>query len=399
MSRTRSRLGAFLGAAALITASLVAAPPAAAAVLPGGLATSFEIDGDSGGAVDWNTGAFSPYTTSSGNLSTGVLAKQIGSDACGAPDPTTFTNGSKIDGTWPPNATPTSVQTKADLCSAGSAYEIVDVGGTNHVILYLNWTRVTGGTGDLTVYQHLQGAGAGRTGDLLIEFNYDPSSGTSVDALRWNGSAWASSPATETCQAVVAPSQTFGEMAIDLTASGLIPTDRCSDFTTGQVLSRTGNSQNANIEDFLNPPSLTINTCASLQVEKVVEGAVPEGLGFPYQVSQKDGADLGTPAGATDSDGSEATITSTIQGGQTHTWMGLVTSPDYMVQELTGELPAGVTLKSVVCSATNFFAPGAPRTDVVLYENGSATGNVFPVFPDALGGAPRTAPSRTRPRH
>ncbi|WP_110589871.1 DUF11 domain-containing protein [Microbacterium suaedae] len=408
MSRIRTRLGAITAAAALAAAGL-AAPPAFAADIPtsvGNVNTLFEIDGDMAGTNDWDGvlsgAAYGPYTTAEGDPSTGILGYSSGEEYCateGVPtqeDPSMFPGSQTIDAD-PWIIGTGNVNKKSDLCSAGSAYEIVDVDGEAHIIFYQFWNRSADGTGDLTVYQEFTGPQAGRGDDLLIEFNYDANGGGAVDiqVLRWNGTSWV--PGTGSYQAdygtngVDGNVGTFGEMAVDLTDSGIFSHEQCDTFTSGQVMSRTGNSQQAQLQDTMSPPPLVISDCNDLTVTKETTGPVPEDLLFSYVIEQADGMPVhadGLVGPVADEDASNASITASIGAGESHTWQNLFADPDYLVRELTGDLPAGVSLDTVVCTYTNLFEAGAPVESVVLYENGASTGAVFPMFPHTVADAP-----------
>ncbi|WP_197517175.1 hypothetical protein, partial [Microbacterium karelineae] len=408
MSRTRTRLGAIAAAAALAAAGL-ATPPAFAADIPttvGNVNTLFEIDGDMAGANDWDGvlagTAYGPYTTTEGDPSTGILGYTSGEEYCatdGLPpqqDPSMFPGSQTIDSD-PWTIGTGNVNGKSDLCSAGSAYEIVDVDGEAHIILYQFWNRSADGTGDLTVYQEFTGPLAGRDDDLLIEFNYDANGGGAVDiqVLRWDGAQWVAGTAAYEADygtnGVDGNVGTFGEMAVDLTDSGIFTHDQCDTFTSGQVMSRTGNSQQAQLQDTMSPPPLVISDCNGLTVTKETNGPVPDDLLFRYVIEQADGmpvhaGDLVGPV--LDEDGDVASITASIGAGESHTWQNLFADPDYLVRELTDELPTGVSLDTVVCTYTNLFVAGAPVESVTLYENGASTGAVFPMFPATVAEAP-----------
>ncbi|WP_206447925.1 LPXTG cell wall anchor domain-containing protein [Agrococcus sp. KRD186] len=400
------KLAAAVAALALgLFAPLVAtaATPAEAASL-GGISTQFEIDGNMAGAGDWDgvsDGVYGPYTTASGHASTGVVDVSAGTEYCegGAlplPDDV-LVAGQKLDGATRTLEAGTS-NSKSDLCEVGAAYEIVEVDGQFHTMFYQYWTRAASGTGDLTVYQELLGPNpASRFDDVLIEFDYN-SSGPAVDvnALRWNGSVYA--PTSIDFQAGYGTNGaagnvgTFGESAIDLTASGLLSSTECQTFSLGAAMSRTGNDQNANLQDFFGGlPGMQISNCGSLTVQKVVNGVAPDGLTFPYVVSELDGAAVHGAGGAAgpvaDTDASTSSISADIAAGGSHTWNNVLASPDYRVAEIVADLPTGVTGVSVVCTYQDWLSPGQPSQEVTVWEDGDYTGSAFPVFPTSIGAA------------
>ncbi|QNP54976.1 DUF11 domain-containing protein [Tessaracoccus defluvii] len=375
----------------------MAAVPASAADIPlaggGTLQTRFEIDGNMDGANDWNGIFATPYGPN--GTSTGILDVVDGSEPCNGSNDDVFVSGTKLDNaTWP--LVTGGANKKSDLCRSGAAYEIVRVNGQQHIILYQYWTRNPEGTGDLTVYQVLEGPQPGRADDYLIEFDYDSkgAGGVAIDALGWNGSKWVSTPGSVIYQAkagqVTATDKvgTFGEMAIDLTASGLLPEDGCVVTATGPVMTRTGESQSASLVDHFAGEPMQLTSCTSLSVTKVVEGAVPAGQQFDYSIVQVDGKpvhDDKLTGTVQDTDISTSSITAKIGAGDTHTWNNVIAQPDYLVSEDTSTLPAGVTLDTIECTYTDLYQVGRPRVTTTIYENDEYTGHEFALFPSSTG--------------
>ncbi|MCE1177668.1 MAG: DUF11 domain-containing protein, partial [Micrococcales bacterium] len=402
--RGRLRLAQFASAAvvsalAFAGTTVINPAPAHAEAVLGPITTKFEIDGDFTGANDWSNiapGNYGPYPTATGQPSTGILDAKRGTEVCGNEiDSTAFNNDVKPDDpTWP--TSPQNVNDKSDLCEAGNAYEIVQVDGQQHVILYQYWARNPQGTGDLTVYQEIEAGPDGRAGNYLIQFDYSSSNeANTISILAWNGSSWVLQSTQVVYDAdsgkIAATNQegTFGEMALDLTASGILPENQCVTASTGDVISRTGNSQSASLQDLLRPPAMDLTNCNSLSVSKVVNGGVPTGSQFDYVISQADGAPVhdGTLTGSVpDQDTSTGSITATIGGGQTHTWNNVIAEPDYLVKEVN--LPEGVTLKSIVCTYTDLYEAGGPTKTATLYENGAYTDEMFKIFPSSAAAAP-----------
>ncbi|WP_416888788.1 hypothetical protein, partial [Microbacterium sp.] len=398
------------------TAVAATLPQPPASGLPD-IVTKFEIDGNMSGADDWDgvlVSPYGPYTPTSGgaSASTGIIDANAGDEYCvvpggtAQPDPSGFSGSNTVDAlTW--NIQPINVNKKGDLCSSGVAYEIVQVGGQQHIILYQYWSRSPEGTGDLTIYQLLEGPLAGRADDYILQFDYDANgTGISINALEWNGLQWETAPSGlyyEAAYGQVSAADeegTFGESAIDLTASGLLPATECVNVTTGAVLTRTGNNQTAQLQDYFVGAPIEINTCNSLEVSKVVTGGtVPEGQTFTYRVDQADGLTVhddtlvGTVA-ESETPPTTAAIEAEIGAGQTHTWQNVIAEPDYRVSELTGSLPPGVTLDTVQCTYQDLYEAGWPTKTITLYENGAyttvgdpAVRTMFPMFPSSTGAA------------
>ena len=144
---------------------------------------------------------------------------------------------------------------KNDTCSGGAALEAVNVNGAVHYILYEYYTRTPTATGDQSVVMSLDGPLPGRCDDLLIDYDFGPSSGVVTSIYGWTPSAadacanplgsgsWGggtisaslvqtASGANPELTPATANADTFGEFAIDLTAAGVLPADRCATFTT-----------------------------------------------------------------------------------------------------------------------------------------------------------------------
>ena len=385
------------------------APPADAAVV-GTVTTAFEIDGNMAGAADWDGAGYGPGTTpgTPPRPTTGLLDRVDVTDPCVGDgstgmDPTGAPGTQTLDGTWAPG--PANVNAKGDLCGGGATYEIVLVDGQQHIIFYAYWLRAPEGSGDLSVFYEFEGGAAGRDGDRLLEFDYDSSgSGTvTVKQWSWDGSSWVLG-GSMVFQATTGPNPdyadanvgTFGEMAVDLTASGFLPSTECRTFTTGTVVSRTGEAASGNqLQDFLpEDQDLTISNCGGITVQKVVQGTAPAGLTFTYVIDQADAMPVHGPTGATgpvsDTDASVNSITASIAAGGSQTWTNVLAQPDYRVVEVVSDLPAGVTALSVVCTYQNWYVAGHPTQQVTVWQNGEHTGSVVPIFPSSIGA---TAPT------
>jgi hypothetical protein len=199
---------ALLTAAGFAVVVLGTAPAASAASFPAAgpapaFSTNFEIDGNKqvnggpSGGMDWNA-LFSianplspvysalpgPYTTPTGQPSTGILGVTFGADPdfggasiCASGDDATAFPGSNTIDTNPWVTGRTNVNNKGDACTGAAAYEIVRVTGPgydqDHTILYQYWTRSFDATGDMSVFQILDGPLPGRCDDRLIGFDYN----------------------------------------------------------------------------------------------------------------------------------------------------------------------------------------------------------------------------------
>ncbi|WP_157432122.1 prealbumin-like fold domain-containing protein [Agromyces italicus] len=384
--RARQRLISALAITGLLAtggAVFMAVAPAtsAAAADLGPISTSFEIDGDmeSDGAVDWNdlfgNTPLDPYTTASGDSSSGVIDAEHAADSgaalggtCGVDDEvlSVFPGGAKInDDPWD-DLIDGAANAKGDACSGGSAYEVVNVDGDDHIIFYHYWTRYSG-NGDMTSYSVFEGPdGSTRDDDYLIEFNYDPSGNpnTVVRVLSWVGNSWepignpivfqaAVGPNTET-GSVAGENDTFGEMAIDLTASGLLPSDgTCETFLVSGFITRTGNSDTATLQDRLiaNDP-ITLSNCGNLVVKKLGTDGAPDAT-FDYSVTRTGGGPVhdGTLVGPTDTVAGPNGLGADIGIADVHEWKNVFAGDDYQIAESAP--PAPWALKGYSCTVDN----------------------------------------------
>lgn len=269
--------------------------------------TKFELDGDRLAPNDWDQ-FYGPYVTSQGCQSAGIVSSTSGRDYC-APtqvDYTIISPGTKIDSTsWPrANGKPNE---KGDLCSTAAAIEVVNVDGEYHYLYYSMWTRSPDGTGDLSVYSMLAGPLAGRSDDRLIEFDYNPSAGDAVvRVLSWNGSVWYETNALgstdfayalgRNTQAVdggtaTANHPTFGEYVVNLTTADVLPPDECNTFTATSSVSRTGNDQSANLQDYIDyTTGMSLRSCNAIQVTKEVTPLAPRAAPSPMSSAARAGA-------------------------------------------------------------------------------------------------------------
>ncbi|MCU1689571.1 MAG: hypothetical protein JWN20_1499, partial [Jatrophihabitantaceae bacterium] len=456
-----SRFVASLGAALLTAAGfavvvLAGAEPASGVAFPAvgaapAFSTNFEIDGNKpvnggpNGGMDWNAlfstanpanpayfGLPGPYTTPTGQQSTGILGRTYSADpdAGGATiclsgsDSTSFPGTNTIDSN--PFTTGTAaVNNKGDACTGAAAYEIVHVTGPGydqlHTILYQYWTRSADATGDMSVFQILTGPVAGRCDDRLIGFDYNANvqniasytayawqaadcPGAGTGAGTWVVSGTGGSVGAAGANADVVPAGqtanqgTFGESAIDLTALGVLPSGACRTFTTSGFITKTGNSNTAQLIDYVGfAAPLTLSNCNGVTVGKVSNSPnFAPATAFTYVIDQVDSRTVHDASltginqsnvALSDQDASVNSITHTINVGDTHTWSRVLAQPDYRVTE-PAPLPTGWTLQTIVCSYTDLFAPaGSQEKTATLYQNGAYTDQVFQIFPSSTGAA------------
>lgn len=404
----RRRRGAAAIAVALIAAVLVplgAAGPASAATLsPSGLQTGMAVNGTTTPAAppnNFNWGDFitdvqpdgsftfvptGAYTTAQGLQSSGIMqaafdwdnnaetaACAVGAEPTGAPPSQSPNTNPWLPGSAKPNE-------KGDLCSTGYGLEVVVAAdGTRHAILYGYWTRYVG-NGEVSIFQNLEGPAAGRCDDVLIEFDY-ASSGTTARVLRWVPTAgdacanplgagtWQAQPGTadiawstgvrqEGPPLTNQPLETFGEFAIDLNTAGIFAPTQCSTFVVSEMFTRTGNSPQANIQDFAEhtPDPMSISNCGDLTVTKET---VPDGVvaddDFGFTIARDGGVVIPGPPPV-------GTIDDTVAAGETKTYPDVLAGSDYRLDETA--IPAPWSLQSVVCTAIPL-AGGAPQQFVL----------------------------------
>jgi hypothetical protein len=371
----------------------VAFTVAARAALPDHLGTgdftAFEIDGDIAGANDWEAGGYGPYTTAQGRASTGTVAiSPLGqSDACESPGDDFYTGSiAGVPFPWPSGTG--NVNRKNDICEFGSALEIVDVDGEYHYVVYGYAARPGDATGDVSLLFVLDKPNT-EVGDVIIEFDYNPSSAVaSFRQATWDGASWVVSALADGAQGAVGPNpfpsggaepgdQTFAEFAIDLTSNDILPpadpvtgAEECGTFTSGGFATYTGNDASSSLGDRAAPSAPTpVSNCTDVQISKAANVDAP-GVLFEYDLDRAGGETvhddtLVPPAGVTDLDGSTAGIAATIEVGQTHLWQNVFAGDDYQLQETL--VPDGWDLVDVTCTWYDPFT-GTTNTDVVVTD-------------------------------
>jgi hypothetical protein len=392
----------------VITAGLVTVPglvrPADAAFPGQPWQTNFEIDGNevvngpsppSGGAgVDWANAA--SFLQDFGNVT----------EACTGTDPTTISGKLDDFNVFAPNPVPGQILAKGDLCQAAIGWEVINVttptGATElHYILYSAWRR-NPVPGEISFYVPLIG-GPTKQDVTLIKFNYDSAGqgSTSVSELRWNGSTWvetALSPTTAFNSAVNAgQSPSFGEFAVDLTATSILPStpSTCQTFSSSFVFTQTGNAASAELKDYIGMPPLEISNCSQIEITKVTDPAVPDPPAtFTYNLTQIDGGPVqdSTPYTPPNSDANPSLAvlngSLTVPGSPTDDPGNIIAATGYQLLEGLPP-PSPWSHVSVVC---NYFNPlvldanlnATPATATLTNPNGSPTGQTFVVSPPGL---------------
>jgi hypothetical protein len=127
------------------------------------------------------------------------------------------------------------------------------------------------------------------------------------------------------------PAGTFGEAAVNLTAAGVFPAGTCEALGSAFLKSRSSASFPAEVKDFVAPQPVNIANCGTIKIHKVTENGDAT---FGYTTT-----------------GGLSPATFTLSNGGTQTYgPNTVLAGNYSVTEST--IPAGWTLKSLVCTAT-----------------------------------------------
>ncbi len=328
----------------------------------------------------------SPFDAADGNL---VLNDET-QDWVNAPNfakgldkPTGQTDDSFGQGTKEDTAVPTVVDgsipnNKSDLTRLYVANQRV----AGKEFLYLAWERVQEPTGttnmDFEFNQSTQLSGNGVTpvrtaGDVLIK--YDLSQGGVNPVLGYH--LWATTGnAATVCEASnalpcwdkvhtlsgnfegsinsapvtdpIAPNaprtlstRTFGEAAINLTDSGILPANSCSGFGRAYLKSRSSDSFTAALKDFIAPIPVNISNCGKIVIQKVtVPSPDPTGTSFAFSLT-------GGP--------SALNKAFSLKNGESDTTSNVLAGSGYNAAET---VPANWTLTSATCD------DGSPVTNI-----------------------------------
>ena len=291
------------------------------------------IDGNTNGPNDWD------------DLPPNLLDSDTTADACGSGvlDPTQLDGKLDALDVNNPNPTPGNVVNKGDFCRVWRAVEAVPGSDGNlDIVLYGAWQRFFA-NGEVTGHWPLLGPDANsKDDDYLITFEYESSTVGSVEVLRWIGSTWTSIgtlPDTVFEVALDDPRRPlFGEFALNLSAAGLWPPSgagQCTAYSSDYVFSRTGNSQNAELQDYVGLAPYPISPCGELVVRKETLPDAPDpAVTFGYALSR----------GSTTIAERELVVPT----APSDTIAPIPAGTDYTLSEATP--PAGWTLQSIECT-------------------------------------------------
>jgi hypothetical protein len=323
------------------------------------------------GNTDWvnapNRNEFIDLPSGTGDNSLGQGAKE--SISC----PTV------VSGSIPPN--------KSDLTRF---YVASETGANGHFYLYLAWERsnILGNANmdfefnqSTTLCANSNLIPTRTAGDLLILYDFVNGGGNPVLSVReWTGSAWgpAASVVSEakvndvTVTDPIAPDAprslpalTFGEAALDLTASNIIGVGECAPFASAYLKSRSAASFPAELKDFIAPHATSLSNCGAVAITKDNgKGAALQGAVF--SITDADGNEVGPVT--TDADG-KACVGALSAGAYTVTETsaptGYALDPDSQTVTVTGSSGDCDTATAVSFSDT-------PLTDLVITATGEA---------------------------
>jgi hypothetical protein len=309
--RTGRRCLAILAMAGLVVAGV-------------GLEAGANLPGSSFEGNDGNFAVNTPGNTDWAGLNAAQQAAlAVGVDLPSGQTDNSFGNGTKESDTNVTVGLGSIPNSKADLGNFYLTSETVSVGGQDHVMMYLGWTRVnTSGTtnfdfeinqaaqpdlttpGPKTLVRTGDGAGSGAD-DILV--NYDFQGGAQRPTLairRWTGTDWSgptpivapvgeaevnrvslTNPLSQPPSPGTAPAFTFGEAAIDLTAAGVIPAGECAPFSSAYVKSRASDAFTSAVKDFIAPESISLDNCGEIIIQKVTDPATDTTTSFPFTLT------------------------------------------------------------------------------------------------------------------
>jgi hypothetical protein len=222
-----------------------------------------------------------------------------------------FGQGTKEDTPTPTVVNGSIPNNKSDLTQFSVSNETV--GGIQY--MYLRWTRAnTLGTANLDFEFNqsstlsANGVTFLRTaGDILITFDF--AGGGDPTKVALGLLTWITSGSTAQCEAsnslpcwgnrvdlsaagfangavnlvpIFDPIQniniaeiTFGEAAIDLNGSGIVPPGTCNPFSSAYAKSRSSTSFTAALKDFIAPQSISFQTCGTINIHKLDDANNP----------------------------------------------------------------------------------------------------------------------------
>lgn len=126
--------------------------------------------------------------------------------------------------------------------------------------------------------------------------------------------------------------KTFGEAAINLTASGVFPPNQCVSFGSAYLKSRSSTSFTAELKDFIAPIPVSITNCASISIHKVDDSSPANALQGAVFTLYTDAAPVGGSRGAEDT----ATAISCTTDASGNCTLTNVPFGEYWVVETTG---------------------------------------------------------------
>jgi hypothetical protein len=393
------------------------------------IGSNFEIDTDANLVVNGSSPDIDWLAGGSGSaLRAGVVTK---ADKPTGSGDDSFGNGSKedtavpsvVDGSIPPN--------KSDLKTFGLYKETV--GTTSYLNLF--WTRVQDPSGttnmDFEFNQRQAKAGEGNgitplrtAGDLLI--TYDLSNGgvnATMSLRKWTGSVWGPELAlgsdalgTINSSAILATNsggqgplsvRTFGEASIDL--SKVFTGTDCQSYGSAYLKSRSSDTFNSAMKDFIAPMNITLSNCGSIEITKTDDATTA--LNGAVFTLYKDVAPLaGTAAGTEDKTTANAvgTCTSGATGAGTCSIANVAIGKYWVVETTTpanhstaADQYVDITAGGQVVSLT-FVNPRQPGTINVHKQDDAGTpapppGAVFTLYADVspFGGTAAGAEDKT----
>jgi len=287
----------------------------------------------------------STFVGTDGTLDAGAAGLVVKNDTPSGSGDDSFGEGVHEDTAVPPIETG-SVPDKADLKTFHMAIE--KAGGQDY--LYLSWERKPdqGGSTDMD-FEFNQSSTISANGvtpvrtvnDLLITYAIANGGSTVEMAYRlWEGSDWGS----EHVLGAFAEGSFntdpdtgdhyFGEAVINLTSSGLFPTGQCVNFGSAYLKSRSSQSFESKMKDFIAPAPIFISNCGKVVIHKDTVPNVASDFSFTT-------TGTGLSSFSLDDDG-DATLSNT------KTFVDLLPGA-YSVTEAAA---AGYDLTSLTCTAT-----------------------------------------------
>jgi hypothetical protein len=320
-----------------------------------------------GSGFEGNDGNF--VVTTAGNTDwVNAPNRVIGTDLINSQQDNSFGQGTSENDTTVTVVTGSIPNSKADLSQFLVASEQA---ANTHTYLYLGWTRANqSGTTNFDfeinklAQPDLTTVGSKTlnrsTGDLLINYLFQGQGTPQIQIRTWTGTVWTNPVSGVVAEAAIntaslanpfgapnpLPAGQFGETAIDLTASGIIPSGVCEGFSSAYVKSRASTSFTSEVKDFVAPQHVNISTCASITVVKqTVPSPDPTNTAFAFVASYDAGGFSLTNGGTNES--------------------GPLVPGTYSVNETP--VPANWTLTSATCD------DGSPISAIVLSANEHVT--------------------------